>query len=94
VATLLAGELFVNSVRHSGSSAPGETATVKVKAANDVIRVEVTDRSGPGVPEPRPVGSDAEDGRGLQLVARLAVRWGWRRRVGRTVTWFEILRHG
>ena len=27
---------------------------------------------------------------GLGLVARLAARWGWRRRGGRTVTWFEL----
>jgi len=71
VAALLVGELFANSLRHtnslrhSGSGAPGETVTVAVKTANDVIRVEVTDLSGPGVPEPRPAGSDAEDGRGL-----------------------------
>ncbi len=90
VAALLVSELFSNSLRHSGSGAPGETVTVAVKTANDVIRVEVTDRSGPGVPVPRPAGSDAEDGRGLHLVARLAARWGWRRRGGRTVTWFEI----
>jgi anti-sigma regulatory factor (Ser/Thr protein kinase) len=90
VAALLVGELSSNSLRHSGSGAPGETVTVAVKMVNDVIRVEVTDRSGPGVPEPRPVGSDAEDGRGLHLVARLATRWAWRRRGGRTVTWFEI----
>ena len=90
VAALLVDELFVNSIRHSGSGAPGETVTVAVGTENDVIRVEVTDRSGPGVPEPRPAGSDAEDGRGLHLVARLAARWGWRRRGGRTVTWFEI----
>jgi anti-sigma regulatory factor (Ser/Thr protein kinase) len=90
VAALLVDELFVNSIRHSGSGAPGETVTVAVRTENDVIRVEVTDRSGPGVPEPRPAGSDAEDGRGLHLVARLAARWGWRRRGGRTVTWFEL----
>jgi anti-sigma regulatory factor (Ser/Thr protein kinase) len=90
VAALLVGELFSNSLRHSGSGAPGETVTVAVKTVNDVIRVEVTDRSGPGVPEPRPAGSDAEDGRGLQLVDRLAARWAWRRRGGRTVTWFEL----
>jgi anti-sigma regulatory factor (Ser/Thr protein kinase) len=90
VAALLVGELFSNSLRHSGSGAPGETVTVAVKTVNDVIRVEVTDRSGPGVPEPRPAGSDAEDGRGLQLVNRLATRWAWRRRGGRTVTWFEL----
>jgi len=90
VAALLVDELFVNSIRHSGSGAPGETVTVAVRTENGVIRVEVTDRSGPGVPEPRPAGSDAEDGRGLHLVARLAARWGWRRRGGRTVTWFEL----
>jgi anti-sigma regulatory factor (Ser/Thr protein kinase) len=90
VAALLVGELFSNSLRHSGSGAPGETVTVAVKTVNDVVRVEVTDRSGPGVPEPRPAGSDAEDGRGLHLVGRLAARWGWRRRGGRTVTWFEL----
>ena len=90
VAALLVGELFSNSLRHSGSGAPGETVTIAVNTVNGVIRVEVTDRSGPGVPEPRPAGSDAEDGRGLHLVARLATRWGWRRRGGRTVTWFEL----
>jgi anti-sigma regulatory factor (Ser/Thr protein kinase) len=65
VATLLVDELFVNSIRHSGSGAPGETVTVAVKTADDVIRVEVTDLSGPGVPQPRPSGSEAEDGRGF-----------------------------
>jgi anti-sigma regulatory factor (Ser/Thr protein kinase) len=90
VAALLVDELFVSSLRHSGSGAPGETVTVAVRMVNDVIRVEVTDRSGPGVPEPRPAGSDAENGRGLHLVARLATRWGWLRRGGRTVTWFEL----
>jgi anti-sigma regulatory factor (Ser/Thr protein kinase) len=90
VATLLVDELFANSIRHSGSGAPGETVTVAVKTADDVIRVEVTDLSGPGVPQPRPCGSEAEDGRGLQLVEGLAARWGWRRRGGRVVTWFEI----
>jgi anti-sigma regulatory factor (Ser/Thr protein kinase) len=90
VAALLVGEPFSNSLRHSGSGAPGETVTVAVKTANGVIRVEVTDLSGPGVPEPRFARGDAEDGRGLHLVACLATRWGWRKRGGRTVTWFEL----
>ncbi len=34
VAALLVGELFSNSLRHSGSGAPGET--VAVKTVNDV----------------------------------------------------------
>jgi anti-sigma regulatory factor (Ser/Thr protein kinase) len=93
VAVLLVSELFGNSVRHSGSGNPGETVTVVVRAGDGVVRVEVTDRSGPGVPELRPASRDAEGGRGLTLVAGLASGWGWRRRGGRTVTWFQ-LSHG
>lgn len=89
-AVLLVSEVFGNSVWHSGSGAPGETVTVAVRAVDGIVRVEVTDRAGPGTPELRPAGRDAEGGRGLQLVAGLAARWGRRRRGGRMVTWFEI----
>lgn len=92
-AMLLASELFANSLRHSSSGLPGETVTVTVSARTGAVRVEVADRSGAGVPRLRPAGADAENGRGLGLVERLAARWGWRRRGARTVTWFE-LRHG
>jgi serine/threonine-protein kinase RsbW len=92
-AMLLASELFTNSLRHSSSGLPGETVTVTVSARTGAVRVEVADRSGPGVPQLRPAGADAENGRGLGLVERLAARWGWRRRGAQTVTWFE-LRHG
>lgn len=94
VAILLVSEVFSNSVRYSGSVAPGETVTVAVIAGEDIVRVEVTDRAGPETPERRPEGRDAEGGRGLQLVAALAARWGWRRRGGRIVTWFEIPSRG
>jgi anti-sigma regulatory factor (Ser/Thr protein kinase) len=90
VAVLLVSEIFGNSVRHSGSGAAGETVTVAVIAGDGVVRVEVTDRAGPGTPELRPAGRDAEGGRGLQLVAGLAARWGSRRRGGRMVTWFTL----
>jgi serine/threonine-protein kinase RsbW len=92
-AVLLADELFGNSLRHSRSALPGETVTVTVTSRVGAVRVEVADRSGPGVPELRPASADAEDGRGLGLVEGLAARWGWRRRGARTVTWFEI-QHG
>ena len=91
VAVLLVSEVFSNSVRQAGSGAPGETVTVAVRAGDGTVRVEVTDRAGPGTPELRPADRDAEGGRGLQLVAGLAARWGWRRRRGgRMVTWFEL----
>jgi anti-sigma regulatory factor (Ser/Thr protein kinase) len=92
-AILLVSELFTNSLRHSGSGLPGETVTVTVTVGVGAVRVEVADRSGPGVPELRPASADAEGGRGLGIVEKLAERWGWRRRGGRTVTWF-VLRHG
>jgi len=88
-AVLLVSELFGNSVRHSNSALPGQTVTVTVTACARAIRVEVTDRSGPGVPRLRPAADDAETGRGLALVAGLATRWGWQRWGGRTVTWFS-----
>jgi anti-sigma regulatory factor (Ser/Thr protein kinase) len=87
-AALLVSELFGNSVRYSQS---GATVTVTVRAGDGVVRVEVTDRSGPGTPELYLAGCDAEGGRGLQMVAGLAARWGWGKRGGRTVTWFELL---
>jgi anti-sigma regulatory factor (Ser/Thr protein kinase) len=89
-AVLLASELFANSLQHSSSGVPGEMVTVTVTSRAGAVRVEVADRGGPGVPEVRPASADAEDGRGLGLVARLATRWGWRRRGAGMVTWFEI----
>lgn len=89
-AVLLASELFGNSVRHSNSALPGQTVTVTVTACARAIRVEVIDRSGPGVPRLCLAAGDAEAGRGLALVARLATRWGWQRWGGRTVTWFVV----
>jgi serine/threonine-protein kinase RsbW len=90
LAVLMASELFANSVRHSRSGDPGGTATVTILARDGLVRVEVTDQGGPGVPKVRQADRDEEGGRRLELVAALATRWGWRRHSGRTVTWFEL----
>ena len=93
VAVLLASELVTNSVLHSGSSVPGGVVTVSGAAGGGGVRVEVTDHSGPGVPVLLPAGSadgEAEGSRGMRLVDALAARWGWRRRGGQMVTWFEL----
>jgi anti-sigma regulatory factor (Ser/Thr protein kinase) len=89
-AGLLVSELFGNSVRHSGSGAPGETVTVAVRAGDGKVRIEVSDRSRTGMPKAGPADRDGEGGRGLQIVACLATRWGWSRRGSRTVAWFEL----
>lgn len=69
------------------------TVTITVTVGGGIVRVEATDRSGPGVPELRASGREAEGGRGLLLVEGLAAQWGWQRLGEQTVTWFE-LRHG
>lgn len=94
VALLLASELVTNSVRHSGSAAAGGVVTVTVAAGDEVVRVEVTGRSGDGVPVLPPASADAdyegESGRGMLLVDALSARWGYQRGGGLATTWFEL----
>ncbi len=58
------------------------------------MRVEVTDRSGEGVPVLLPAASadgDAEgNSRGMRLVDACGASWGYRRAGGFTITWFEL----
>jgi anti-sigma regulatory factor (Ser/Thr protein kinase) len=94
VALLLTSELVTNSVLHSGSAVPGGLVTVTVATCDEGVRVEVTDRSGNGVPvlKPTAAGDEAEGSRGMQLVDALAARWGYQRGGGLATTWF-VLRH-
>ena len=85
----MVSELSGNSVRHSRSADLGELVTVAVRAKNGMVRVEVTGRSGTGVPELCRVVVMAEQAAGFSSRRGLAARWG-RRRGGRTVTWFEL----
>jgi hypothetical protein len=50
---------------------------VTVLIVGEVVRVEVTDRSGATIPVLRPGDSEAEGSRGLYLVEALAARWGF-----------------
>jgi anti-sigma regulatory factor (Ser/Thr protein kinase) len=61
---LLASELVTNSVRHSGPAVPGGVVTVTVAAGDEVVRVEVTDRCGDGVPVPPSASEPARRGGG------------------------------
>jgi hypothetical protein len=62
-----------NSVWHSGSAVPGGLVAVTVTAYGHGVRVEVTDRSGDGVPVLQPADGGAEGNRGMRLVDALAV---------------------
>ncbi|MEU3821968.1 ATP-binding protein [Streptomyces sp. NPDC030392] len=90
--TLIAAELTGNAVRHG--HVPGRDFHLRLTDSADTLRVEVTDTRTERVPllsSQEPPG-DAESGRGLLIVARLASRWAVAPRVGapgKTV-WAEV----
>ncbi|MFI1222489.1 MULTISPECIES: ATP-binding protein [unclassified Streptomyces] len=98
LAVLLVSELVTNSLRYA--SGPIGVRLVRSHPEGDLsladrlpvapgLRVEVSDPL-PDPPTERTAGPDDEGGRGLQLVACSARRWGTRRgKSGKTV-WFEL----
>lgn len=82
-AELLVSELVTNAVRHA------ETDLLLHITLDPRIRVVVEDTSADAIREPRPFGDDA-GGRGLAIVAAMAVSWGWERTASGKRTWFEL----
>jgi anti-sigma regulatory factor (Ser/Thr protein kinase) len=86
---LLVTELVANGVRHGGAH-DGRSLHVRLEGRPPALRVEVTDpgrtRDGIG---PRPLDLEHDGGLGLQIVDRVASRWGVRDGAATTV-WFEL----
>jgi anti-sigma regulatory factor (Ser/Thr protein kinase) len=81
VAVLLTSELVTNAIRHE----TGETIVLDIGCGRGELRVDVHDTA-----RPRPAlvnaPADAENGRGLLLVATLSDNWGcYRTRAGKAV---------
>ncbi|MEU6539832.1 ATP-binding protein [Streptomyces sp. NPDC047000] len=74
--TLIAAELAANAVQHG--QVPGRDFRLRLTATSGILRIEVTDTLTERVPPQSvpEVPGDAESGRGLLLVDRLATRWG------------------
>nr|WNW39743.1 SpoIIE family protein phosphatase [Streptomyces sp. Li-HN-5-13] len=86
-AELLVSELVTNAVRYA--SAPiGVRLTL-----GDLLLVEISDPL-PDPPRERHAGAGDEGGRGLELVRRLALRWGTRAEGLGKVVWFELSNTG
>jgi anti-sigma regulatory factor (Ser/Thr protein kinase) len=76
-AVLLTSELCTNALQHS-ESGNGGAFEVTVYHRPGSLRVEVRDEGSLAKPAPRSFDSCSEDGRGLEIVACLAHRWGQR----------------
>jgi hypothetical protein len=74
VAVLLASELVTNAIVH----VPGRTAMLVVTCGYGQLRVDVHDTSCV-MPVLMDAAADAENGRGLMMVASLAADWGFYR---------------
>lgn len=89
-AVVLTSELVTNAVVHAGTH-----AEVLCLRSEDGVRVEVSDRyperEVPVQTSPLPMGSpDREGGRGLQLCAALATRWGVDYTPTHKSVWFHL----
>jgi anti-sigma regulatory factor (Ser/Thr protein kinase) len=83
---LVVSELVTNAVVHGA-----EPIVVTMLLAPQRIRVEVTDGAAESSPHSNRPPADAETGRGLSVVTRLAVAWGWRATPGSGKTvWAEL----
>ena len=83
-AGLLVSELVTNAVVHARTD-----ITLRATLRRGVLRIEVADGS-PVIPTPRRPTALAGTGRGLQLVDRLANRWGVEKSRGGKTIWFEL----
>ncbi|MGW7357894.1 ATP-binding protein [Streptomyces sp. NPDC054802] len=89
VTVLLVSELVTNSERYTPGPITVRLCRPESGDPLPVLRVEVSDPL-PDPPVEKSARSEDESGRGLQLVACSARRWGTRRgRTGKTV-WFEL----
>jgi anti-sigma regulatory factor (Ser/Thr protein kinase) len=96
-AVLLVSELVTNAVRASAAAAvacacpDARRIGLAIAHSRDTLRIEVADSARGAVPaRPGDPGDDAESGRGLQVVAALAARWGCRPAAPGKAVWCEI----
>ena len=82
---LVVSELVTNAVVHGEGD-----ITLDVVVDDDSVHVEVADRE-PHLPDQPHAALDAESGRGLLLVSRVATQWGVRRTSPGKVVWAHLV---
>jgi anti-sigma regulatory factor (Ser/Thr protein kinase) len=77
-AELIVSELTTNALQASLSSTETHPIVLRLLASHECLVIQVWDAL-PTAPDPRPHASDAESGRGLEIVSLLSDRWGFYR---------------
>jgi anti-sigma regulatory factor (Ser/Thr protein kinase) len=91
VAALLVSEATTNALLHTASGGLGGSIEVSCELADGRhLHVEVRDQGSETQPRRRSHATDSIHGRGLDLFAALATRWGARRSAEGYVVWFEL----
>ncbi|MFJ4775362.1 ATP-binding protein [Streptomyces sp. NPDC088762] len=90
-AELCVSELLSNVITHLGEGTP---VTLRISGSGRATRtrVELTDPDPRAWPEPRQATDEDESGRGLALLAAVALRWGVRRGPRGKTVWCELPR--
>ncbi|MEU3602405.1 ATP-binding protein [Streptomyces sp. NPDC006798] len=89
VTVLLVSELVTNSLRYASGPIGVRLSRPESAESASSLLVEVSDPL-PDPPVARTAAPDDETGRGLQLVAGNARRWGTRRGLTGKTVWFEL----
>ena len=77
-AAIITSELVANAVQHACGNGAARIGVTLTRAGNPAaVTVAVSDSCSQG-PGRRETPADDEQGRGLQIVAALSARWGWR----------------
>lgn len=90
-ALLVLSELVSNAVKHA-SPLPGGEVRVRWSRAGDVLHLEITDGGAATRPAAVVAAMSALGGRGLDIVRRVARRWGVTEGVGSVTVWADIAR--
>jgi anti-sigma regulatory factor (Ser/Thr protein kinase) len=86
-ASILVSELLTNGVK--ASSRQGTSVRLRLLADRSQLIIETWDRN-PRPPQPRQADYPDESGRGLNVIAAIATRWGYYRSGNWKVVWAEM----
>lgn len=93
-AVLILSEFVTNALRHARALDSGTIRVSWELTGEGLLRIEVTDGGGTTRPSPKPysMSVSAHAGRGLEIVDRLADRWGSQREEGgdEYTVWAEL----